>query len=839
MPSYNPADVERRWQQYWLNNKTFRTPDDGGGKPKCYILDMFPYPSGAGLHVGHPEGYTATDILARYKRMQGCHVLHPMGWDAFGLPAEQYAIQTNTHPRITTAKNIDTFRRQIQALGFSYDWDREVDTTAPDYVKWTQWIFLVLYDTWYDPVAKKGRPISELPAGWNAAEHRLAFRAEVPVNWCPALGTVLANEEVIDGKSERGNHPVERRPLHQWLMRITAYAERLIDDLGPLDWSDSIKQMQRNWIGKSEGAEVAFIVQNAKIKDEEMIRVFTTRPDTLFGATYMVLSPEHKLVDQITTPQQSAAVKAYQESAARKSDFERTEVAKSKTGVFTGAYAVNPVNGEKIPVWIADYVLATYGTGAIMAVPGHDERDYEFATQYTLPIVRVVDGKGDLPYCDDGVAIHSGMLDGLPTAEAKAKIISWLEEHRLGTRRVNYKLRDWLFSRQRYWGEPFPLLHELDAAGRPTGVIRALDAKDLPLNLPELEDFQPTGTPEGPLSKATDWVEVTLDGTRYRRETNTMPQWAGSCWYYLRYIDPTNTEAFADPAKLKHWLPVDLYVGGAEHAVLHLLYSRFWHKVLYDRGYVHCPEPYQRLVNQGMILGEDGGKMSKSAGNVVNPDDVIREYGADSMRLYEMFMGPLEATKPWNMRGVEGVYRFLGRVWRLIVDDAETLSLNAKVVDTPPDADTLREMHRTIKKVTDDTEHLRFNTAISAMMEFVNHLTKLESRPKSTLETLVLLLAPYAPHVGEELWRLLGHADTFAYEPWPAYDPALTQADTVEIPVSINGKVRSKVTVPAGIDAAGLEAAAKADAKIAEQLLGKAIKKAIVVPGKMVNFVVG
>ncbi|CAN5602850.1 leucine--tRNA ligase [soil metagenome] len=866
MPSYNPADVERRWQNVWLSEKTFRTPDEPQpGQPKYYILDMFPYPSGAGLHVGHPEGYTATDILARFKRMNNFHVLHPMGWDAFGLPAEQYAIQTNTHPRVTTAKNIDTFRRQIQALGFSYDWDREVDTTAPDYVKWTQWIFLILYDTWYDPVLKKGRPISELPLpadagsplpasgrgvggeGRSHAEtkdyvdsHRLAFRAEVPVNWCPALGTVLANEEVIDGKSERGSHPVERRPLHQWLMRITAYAERLIDDLEPLDWSESIKQMQRNWIGKSEGAEVSFRIELPVALAGIPIHVYTTRPDTLFGATYMVLSPEHPLISQITHPQAKEDVTDYQIVSARKSDFERTEMAKTKTGVFTGAYAINPVNGERIPIWIADYVLASYGTGAIMAVPGHDERDFEFAKQFDLPIIRVVDGKGDLPYTDDGPAMNSGFLDGLDTPTAKAKMIAWLEEKNLGTRRINYKLRDWLFSRQRYWGEPFPLLHELDDAGKPNGTIRALTATDLPLNLPELEDFKPTGSPEGPLSKATDWTEVTLDGKRYRRETNTMPQWAGSCWYYLRYIDPTNTEAFADPKKLKHWLPVDLYIGGAEHAVLHLLYSRFWHKVLYDRGYVHCPEPYQKLVNQGMILGEDGAKMSKSAGNVINPETVISEYGADAMRLYEMFMGPLEATKPWNMRGVEGVYRFLGRVWRLIVDDeADAMTLNSKVTSGEPEKETLRELHRTIQKVGDDTEALRFNTAISTMMEFTNHLTKLEARPRVALETLVLLLAPYAPHVAEELWNVLGHAKSLAYEPWPKYDAALTKADSIEIPVSINGKLRSKVTVPAEHDAAMLEAAAKADVKIAEQLTGKTIKKAIVVPKKMVNFVIG
>jgi len=791
MPSYNPADVERRWQQFWETHATFRTPDPGEpgtqGKPKYYILDMFPYPSGAGLHVGHPEGYTATDILARFKRMTGFHVLHPMGWDAYGLPAEQYAVEKNVHPRITTTANITTFRRQIKALGFSYDWDREVDTTDPNYFKWTQWIFLLIYDTWYDAIAKKGRPIAELPIpdavramGDTAVrayqdDHRLAYQAEVPVNWCPALGTVLANEEVIDGKSERGGHPVERRPLRQWLMRITAYAERLIDDLAPLDWSESIKQMQRNWIGKSEGAEVTFqIAESPPVATGGVaITVYTTRPDTLFGATYMVLSPEHRLVDIITTTGQRAAVTAYQEAAGRKSEFERTEVAKSKTGVFTGAFAINPVNDEKIPIWIADYVLATYGTGAIMAVPAHDERDFAFAMQYVLPVVTVVQPTeawlkqtGSTPdnlteaYCEEGVAVNSVILDGLPTAAAKQTIIGWLEERKIGHRRVNYKLRDWLFSRQRYWGEPFPILHGAD------GERVALSPADLPLVPPDLEDFKPTGTPEGPLSKATDWVHVTVDGKPYRRETNTMPQWAGSCWYFLRYIDPHNTSALADPSKLKYWLPVDLYVGGAEHAVLHLLYSRFWHKVIFDRGYVPCREPFQRLVNQGMILGENGEKMSKARGNVVNPDDVVLEYGADSLRLYEMFMGPLEAVKPWNTKSIEGVYRFLSRVWRLIVDDsAEQLALSPALQEIEPDKETLRVLHRTIQKVTEDTDGLRFNTAISAMMEFTNHVTKLEVRPRAVLEPFVLLLAPYAPHAAEELWRALGHADTLAYEP--------------------------------------------------------------------------
>ncbi|MFO0848677.1 MAG: leucine--tRNA ligase [Gemmataceae bacterium] len=858
MPSYNPADVERRWQQYWESNKTFRTPDPGdpavAGKPKYYVLDMFPYPSGSGLHVGHPEGYTATDILARFQRMRGRHVLHPMGWDAFGLPAEQHAIATGEHPRGNTLNNINTFRRQIKALGFSYDWDREVDTTDPGYFKWTQWIFLTIYDTWYDPVAKKGRPISELPIpaevsaqGPDAVRkyrdaHRLAYENEQPVNWCPELGTVLANEEVIDGKSERGNHPVVRLPLRQWLMRITAYADRLLDDLEPLDWSESIKQMQRNWIGNSEGAEVDF-----KLADHDaVIRVFTTRPDTLFGATYMVLAPEHALVNRITTPEQKAVVAAYQEASSRKSDFERTEVAKTKTGVFTGAYAVNPVNGKSIPVWIADYVLAGYGTGAIMAVPGHDERDFEFAKQFDLPIVTVVtpsaewlkktgSAVNDLKeaYTDDGVAMNSGSLDGLGTADAKAKIIADLEAKGVGARKVNFKLRDWLFSRQRYWGEPFPVLHG------PAGEVMPVPTSELPVTLPDLADYKPTGSPEGPLVKATDWVSVTRDGKPYRRETNTMPQWAGSCWYYLRYIDPTNATAFADKRKLDYWLPVDLYVGGAEHAVLHLLYARFWHKVLFDRGYVSCPEPFQKLVNQGMILGENGEKMSKSRGNVVTPDEVIAEYGADSMRLYEMFMGPLEAVKPWQMNGVTGVYRFLGKVWRLVMDEGEALKLNPAVTNMEPNKETLRLLHRTIKKVTEDTDGMRFNTAIAAMMEFVNHLTGQQARPRAVLEPFVLLLAPYAPHVAEELWAALGHPTTLAYEPWPAYDPALTKADEIEVPVQVGGKLKARLKVPAEIDDKSLEAAALADEAVKAAIGGKAVKKVIVVPRKLVNLVVG
>lgn len=982
MPAYNPQVVEPKWQKVWEDSKTFKTPDDSA-KPKYYILDMFPYPSGAGLHVGHPEGYTATDILARYKRMRGFNVLHPMGWDAFGLPAEQYAVQNKVHPHGFTQKNIGVFRRQIKSLGFSYDWDREVDTTDPNYYRWTQWIFLQLYDTWYDAEAKKGRPISELPipsglTGSAAEDYkdskRLAYQAEVPVNWCPELGTVLANEEVIDGKSERGNHPVVRMPLKQWLLRITDYAERLLEDLAAVDWPEPIKKMQRDWIGRSEGAEVDFAVADSK----EQIRVFTTRPDTLFGATYMVVSPEHPLVDTLTTPGQKTAVDHYRTAASHKSDLERTELAKTKSGVFTGAYAINPVNQERIPIWIADYVLVSYGTGAIMAVPAHDERDFEFANMYNLPIVPVVrpprawlmatgvykslvklikDGElvrptstastvtgheatvlnrakayrdrlGDTGeviekfyadhvalfdcYSDEGVAINSGTFNGQPTAQVKAEIIEWLEKKKKGVRKINYKLRDWLFSRQRYWGEPFPILHELGDDGKPTGRKRTVPVEELPLRLPDLADYAPTGKPEPPLAKATDWVNVTIGGKKYVRETNTMPQWAGSCWYFLRYIDPHNAKAMVDPALLKKWLPIDLYVGGAEHAVLHLLYSRFWHKVLFDRGHVPCAEPFQKLVNQGMILGETdyhvapdeyaakkqqiaglglrvihykddeeelytlrnpsddpaefcpltdeqlskekgqtllkgtdvqltgrSDKMSKSRGNVINPDTVIKQYGADSLRLYEMFMGPLEATKPWSMRGVEGVSRFLNRVWRLIVDDrAETVKLSPAVQDVPADADTERRLHQTIKKVTDDLESMSFNTAISAMMELTNHLTPMAVRPKATLKTFLLLLAPFAPHLAEELWQTLGGAKTLAYEPWPGYDESLLKADTIEVPVQINGKVKGKLTIAAGLDKAALEAAALADDKVQAQIGGKPIKKVIVVPGKMVNIVV-
>jgi leucyl-tRNA synthetase len=857
MPTYFPAKIEPKWQKFWFENKTFRA-DDASPKPKYYVLDMFPYPSGDGLH-GHPEGYTATDILARWKRMRGFNVLHPMGWDAFGLPAEQHAIKTGEHPAVNTAANVATFKRQIQSLGFSYDWDREVDTTDPHDDRWTQWIFLKLFDTWYDHEAKKGRPISELPipddvmkAGEKAigeyqASKRLAYVAEVPVNWCPALGTVLANEEVKDGKSERGGHPVERRPMRQWMLRITAYAERLLEDLDGLDWSESLKIMQRNWIGRSEGAEVVFkSAETAKRKDVDpfvdAIRVFTTRPDTLFGATYMVLSPEHPLVDHYTRDEQRAAVEEYRKKAASKSDMDRTELAKEKTGVFTGGFAVNPANGAEIPVWVADYVLMGYGTGAIMAVPAHDERDHEFAVKYGLPIRQVVEPPSPTEGCysGDGIAINSGPLNGMTTDLAKRTMIALLQTMEMngvsgfGDRRINYKLRDWLFSRQRYWGEPFPIL--LDDAGN----AHAVD--ELPVALPPMDDFKPTGTPEPPLSKAKEWLNVEKAGRKFVRETNTMPQWAGSCWYYLRYIDPKNDAEAWSKEKEKHWMPVDLYVGGAEHAVLHLLYARFWHKVLFDLGYVSTKEPFQKLVNQGMILGADSQKMSKSRGNVVNPDDVVKEYGADSLRLYEMFMGPLEAVKPWNTNGVEGVYRFLNRAWRMIVDDrAEDLALAKQVVDEPPTEDQTRLLHRTIRGVTDDLDGMRFNTAIAKLMEFVNEFAGLEKRPKSAMESFVLLLAPFAPHAAEEMWQALGHSGTLAYEPWPKFDPALCEDTEVEVAIQINGKIKSKITAAAATPDADLIAAAKAEPKAAEGLAGKTVVKEMVLAsrkGKLVSFVV-
>lgn len=944
MARYNPAQIEPKWQRFWEQNATFRTPELPADS-KTYILDMFPYPSGEGLHVGHPEGYTATDIVARYCRMCGKTVLHPIGFDAFGLPAEEYAIRTNTPPRESTERNIATFRRQLKMLGFSYDWERELATTDNEYFRWTQWIFLILFDTWFDPSTAKGRPIAELPVPESVAaegteairrfqdEHRLAYQADALVNWCPALGTVLANEEVIDGRSERGSHPVKRLPLRQWMLRITAYGDRLENELDDLAWPESIKKLQRDWIGRSTGAEVDFFIgpedQFADWKearrqsgfprkpDDRVLRVYTTRPDTLFGATYMVLAPEHPFVDRLTTAAQRTAVQTYQAEAAAKSDRERTELVKEKTGVFTGASAINPVNGQPIPIWVADYVLISYGTGAIMAVPAHDTRDFEFAQRFELSIVAVVD-PGTAPDVDrqrvlagqecsvcEGTAINSGSYDGLPTNQFKERITDELNAAGLARPAVNYKLRDWLFSRQRFWGEPFPILHELDEEGRPNGLLRAVDPGDLPVDLPHLDDYRPHGRPEPPLTKAPDeWLYPVIDGQRYMRETNTMPQWAGSCWYYLRFIDPKNDACFVAPEKEKAWMPVDLYVGGAEHAVLHLLYARFWHKVLFDRGFVSTREPFQRLVNQGMILGEteftgyqtedtnwvnpqavrrdaDGNlstcetgepvhdvkvdpaavtkqgegfvltdaphvrvesrayKMSKARGNVVNPDQIVREYGADALRLYEMFMGPLEAIKPWSMGSVNGVRTFLDRVWRLLVDPhSDETTVNPAVTDVEPTDDQNRVVHRTIQAVTHDLDHLEFNTAIARMMEFVNYFTKQDSRPRSAMESLVLMLAPLAPHICEELWQILGHDQSLAYEAWPTYEESLTRDPVIEVPIQIGKKIRARIQVRADADPDQLEAAARAHDKVAAILREKTIVKTIVIPGRLVNFVV-
>lgn len=872
--------IEKKWQTFWEKNEIFKTPEQPDQtKPKYYVLDMFPYPSGAGLHVGHPEGYTATDIMARYKRMKGFNVLHPMGWDAFGLPAEQYAIETGTHPRTTTEKNINRFRNQLKSIGFSYDWNREVNTTDPDYYKWTQWIFLQLY--------KKG----------------LAYLAEVPVNWCPALGTVLANEEVIDGKSERGGHPVYRKPMKQWMLKITEYAERLLEDLDELDWPESTKEMQKNWIGRSEGAEVEFPLAN---DPDKTILVYTTRPDTLFGATYMVLSPEHDLVDEMTTEGQRKAVEAYCLKASRKSERERTELQKKKTGVFTGSYAINPVNGEHIPVWIADYVLISYGTGAIMAVPAHDQRDYEFAHTFDLPIRQVISG-GDISEAaheGDGILVNSGSdrfsIDELDVQTAIKKITGWLEEQGVGRRKVNYKLRDWLFSRQRYWGEPFPILHDADGETIP------LDASELPVTLPEMEDFSPQAStkdetePQPPLSRAPEeWCTVVRNGETYSREFNTMPQWAGSCWYYLRFIDPHNKSQLIDPEKEKYWMPIDLYVGGAEHSVLHLLYARFWHKVLYDIGVVSTKEPFSRLVHQGMILGQleytlyrdgqgravsselvasDGThketneklaavklteeevtkngdafvwnedalitvdarafKMSKSRGNVVNPDDIIHKYGADSLRLYEMFMGPLKDMKSWSMHGVEGVHRFLNRVWRLIINE-DTDQFLSEVNDNVPDKEQLKELHTVIKKVSQDIDNLQFNTAIASMMVFVNEANKWVSRPRSILKTFMVLLNPFAPHITEELWARLGGSGSLSMVDWPEYNDAYLREDTKEIVIQINGKLRGAIQISSDkvSDKSFIEKEALANEKIRNRLEGTTIRKVIVVPGKLVNIV--
>jgi leucyl-tRNA synthetase len=942
--------IEPKWQAFWDRQQTFRAWNPGDvlpdghpfakrhslqGKaptaaelpPKHYILDMFPYPSGAGLHVGHPEGYTATDILARYRRALGFNVLHPMGWDAFGLPAEQYAIKTGQHPRKTTEENIATFKRQIKSLGFSYDWTREVDTTDPEYFKWSQWIFLKLYNSYFDFELKKAQPItllqdalSENPlretewkdnvylTGTRAAffedstpasrevtrrefipRSRLAYVSEQPVWWCEQLGTVLANEEVVDGKSEVGGFPVVRKPMRQWMLRITAFAERLLSDLEGIDWSHSLKEMQRNWIGRSEGATVGFMVASEPKFGIKRITVFTTRPDTLFGATYMVLAPEHSLVDEITTAEQRETVSKYKSEVVKKSDLERTELAKEKTGVFTGAYAINPVNREKIPVWIADYVLATYGTGAIMAVPAHDERDFQFAKKFGLPIVQVVqppDPKTDWQgFTDDGTAVNSVgrdiSLNGLPTPEAKERITTWLEKEDYGQRTINYKLRDWLFSRQRYWGEPFPIVWKRDVAGNLHH--EALPESALPVVPPKLEDYKPTPDGQPPLARAKDWVNLP-DGSQ--RETNTMPQWAGSCWYYLRYLDARNGKEFVGKEPEKYWMGtvgrvvpsaprpagtasptpgVDLYVGGTEHAVLHLLYARFWHKVLFDLGYVSTPEPFFKLVNQGLILGEDGQKMSKARGNVVNPDDMVRDFGADALRLYEMFMGPLEMVKPWSTSGVAGVYKFLGRVWRLFVEEAsetafeqaETTSkpgeggdllklikLSSAVKDVEPEAAQLKSLHACIKKVTDDLEGMRFNTAISALMVFTNDATGWQTRPVSVLKTFLQLLAPFAPHLAEELWAMVSRVsasesvESLTYSPWPKYDPALLVEDTLEIPVQVNGKLRDRILIPAKAGLAELEAAALASPKVKPFIEGKTIKKIIVVPNKLVNIAI-
>ncbi len=820
---YPFAEIEPKWQARWDTQKAFRAVD-GDRKPKYYVLDMFPYPSGAGLHVGHPEGYTATDIIARYKRMRGCNVLHPMGWDAFGLPAEQYAIETGTHPAVTTRKNIDTFRGQIKRIGFSYDWDREIDTTDPAYVKWTQWIFLKLY------------------------ERKLAYVAAAPVWWCPSCGTVLANEEVVDGKCERKGHPVERKPMRQWMLKITAYADRLLADLDALDWPEHIKDQQRHWIGKSEGAEVVFSIKTTatpkRIRTspgkgwKPQVPVFTTRPDTLFGATYLVLSPEHVLVQDITTDEHRAGVEAYCRDAARKSDMQRTELAKEKTGVFIGAYAVNPVNSEEIPIWIADYVLASYGTGAIMAVPAHDQRDFEFAKKYHLPIRPVIVPDGapladplEQAFEEPGRMHDSGPFTGLPSEEAKKKITEQLQGRHLGHPTIKYKLRDWLFSRQRYWGEPIPIVHCAKCGTVP------VPESQLPLTLPKVADFKPTGTAEPPLAKAKAWVKTTCPSCHgpAERETNTMPQWAGSCWYYLRYLDPRNSQRAWDPAKERYWMPVDLYIGGAEHAVLHLLYARFWHKVLYDAKLVSTPEPFQKLVNQGLILGEDNEKMSKSRGNVVNPDDVIRAHGADAFRLYEMFLGPLEAVKPWSTRSIEGVDRFLNRLWRLVITET---GLNPALQDLPVDGELKRLLHQTIKAVTEDLEHLRFNTAISALMILLNALEQTKPLPRQAAETCVLLLAPFAPHLCEELWERLGHPKPLTHEPWPAFEAAALEQAEVVMVVQVNGKVRARLTVPAAISEAELRRTVLADAQVKKFLDGQSIKQVIIVPKRLVNIVV-
>ncbi|MDR2345815.1 MAG: leucine--tRNA ligase [Planctomycetaceae bacterium] len=955
---YNPSIIEPKWQEYWEKNNTFVTPRLPSGK-KLYILDMFPYPSGNGLHVGHPEGYTATDIVSRFEIMNGSTVLHPMGWDAFGLPAEQQAKKTGTPPRKITETNIANFRRQLKMLGYAYDWSRELATTDIKYFKWTQYIFILLYNTWFDPEKQKGRPISELPIPSNVAdpelykdEHRLAYQIEAPVNWCSALGTVLSNEEVIQGRSERGNHPVIRIPLRQWMLRITAYADRLENDLDNLDWSESIKTLQKNWIGRSTGAEVDFyigdlfsVTKNKSGRQEPdingfiewkkereksgfprkpesgVLRIYTTRPDTLFGATYMVIAPEHPLVKKITTDKERPIVENYCEQAASKSDLDRTDLAKEKTGVFTGSFAINPLTGKPVPIWVADYVLSSYGTGAIMAVPAHDTRDFEFAKTFNLPIIQVVQKNSaesniivtniielEEAFTGQGTAVNSGQYDGLNTVKFKECITEDLHKSGIGCKAVNYKIRDWLFSRQHFWGEPFPILHELDDSDNLTGRTITLDESELPLDIPEGLTFDAEyNTPEPPLEHAPkDWLYIFRNNKKYKRETNTMPQWAGSCWYYLRYIDPHNEKTLVDPELERAWSPVDLYVGGAEHAVLHLLYARFWHKVLYDYGIVSYPEPFQKLVNQGMILGEmeftgfknstngnwisttqinigrDGigtlksepdvklqsvkldnkqvikrgenfilaeneqiqvdsraNKMSKSRGNVINPDTVVEQYGADALRLYEMFMGPLESVKPWSMDGVHGVRGFLDRVWKMIaaVND-ENNKLEQSVKDIPLTETQNRILHKTIKNVTEDIRSMSFNTAIARMMEFTNFFLKEQVRPKSAMEKFVILLSPFAPHIAEELWSILGHNKTIAFEKWPSFDQSAIEESMVEIPISINGKLKSKIIVAVNADETTLEKMAIADSKISNLIEGKTIVKKIIVRGKMINLVI-
>ena len=836
--------IEPKWQAIWDERQLFHAPNPGEqgfdpAKPKFYVLDMFPYPSGAGLHVGHPEGYTATDIVARYKRLRGFSVLHPMGWDAFGLPAEQYAIKTGQHPAITTRENVAKFKSQLKRIGFSYDWQREINTTDPKYYKWTQWVFLQIYNSWFNPETNRAEPISTY-RGTDPDSVRLAYVADVPVNWCPELGTVLANEEVIDGKSEVGGFPVVRRPMRQWMLRITAFTERLLDGLDELDWPEGIKLLQRNWIGRSQGAEIDFKIENI----DQQIRVFTTRPDTVYGGTFLVLAPEHSLVDLIVTEEQWPAVREYRERTARKSELERVDLSKEKTGVFTGAYAVNPATDDKIPIWIADYVLVGYGTGAIGGVPAHDERDLEFAKKFDLPIVVVVQPTGDEPplgFTGEGIAINSPIINGLTSAEAKKKITAWLEERGSGKRAINYKLRDWLFSRQRYWGEPFPIVWE-------NGKHRALPEKELPVVPPPLDDYKPTGTGEPPLAKAKEWVRYS---DKAMREMNTMPQWAGSCWYYLRFSDPHNDGRFVGKEAERYWMGggkpggVDLYVGGTEHAVLHLLYARFWQKVLFDLGYVSKPEPFQRLVNQGVILGEDNQKMSKSRGNIVNPDDVIDQHGADAFRCYEMFMGPLEQMKPWSTRGVEGVARFLARVWRLVMTENQAgeweLSKRIKAIDATKSQQKL--LHATIKKVTEDIESFSFNTAISQMMIFVNGFTNADAIPLPVMRTFLILLNPFAPHISSELWERLSAEfgdvrGDVTHGSWPDYDERLLIEDEVEIVIQVNGKLRDRVKMPIVATEEELKAVALSNPKVQDRIAGKAVRKVIVVPKKLVNIVV-